>query len=63
MRVEESLNITFDESPPPSKTSPLVDDDRYAYNARSGSKETSFSLSKFFNHLGSEPNRCSVVLG
>ena len=26
-RVEESLNVTFDESPPPSKTSPLVDDD------------------------------------
>ena len=27
LRVKESLNITFDESPPPSKTSPLVDDD------------------------------------
>ncbi|GJV18351.1 retrovirus-related pol polyprotein from transposon TNT 1-94 [Tanacetum coccineum] len=26
-RVIESLNVTFDESPPPSKTSPLVDDD------------------------------------
>ncbi|GJV12268.1 hypothetical protein Tco_1353809 [Tanacetum coccineum] len=26
MRVEESLNVTFDESPPP-KSSPLVDDD------------------------------------
>ena len=25
--VEESLNVMFDESPPPSKTSPLVDDD------------------------------------
>ncbi|GJT32150.1 retrovirus-related pol polyprotein from transposon TNT 1-94 [Tanacetum coccineum] len=25
--VEESLNVTFDEIPPPSKTSPLVDDD------------------------------------
>ncbi|GJY18937.1 retrovirus-related pol polyprotein from transposon TNT 1-94 [Tanacetum coccineum] len=24
---EESLNLTFDETPPPSKTSPLVDDD------------------------------------
>ncbi|GKD80262.1 retrovirus-related pol polyprotein from transposon TNT 1-94, partial [Tanacetum coccineum] len=24
---EESLNVTFDETPPPSKTSPLVDDD------------------------------------
>ncbi|GJZ90385.1 hypothetical protein Tco_0662312 [Tanacetum coccineum] len=27
MKVEESLNVTFDESPPPPKTSPLVDDD------------------------------------
>nr|GEX45079.1 hypothetical protein [Tanacetum cinerariifolium] len=26
-KVEESLNVTFDETPPPSKTSPMVDDD------------------------------------
>ncbi|GJW19119.1 retrovirus-related pol polyprotein from transposon TNT 1-94 [Tanacetum coccineum] len=26
-KVEESLNVTFDETPPPSKTSPLGDDD------------------------------------
>ncbi|GJV73408.1 retrovirus-related pol polyprotein from transposon TNT 1-94 [Tanacetum coccineum] len=26
-KVEESLNVTFDETPPPSKTSTLVDDD------------------------------------
>ncbi|GJV87048.1 retrovirus-related pol polyprotein from transposon TNT 1-94 [Tanacetum coccineum] len=26
-KIEESLNMTFDETPPPSKTSPLVDDD------------------------------------
>ncbi|GJY60946.1 retrovirus-related pol polyprotein from transposon TNT 1-94 [Tanacetum coccineum] len=26
-KVEESLNVTFDKIPPPSKTSPLVDDD------------------------------------
>ncbi|GJT04480.1 putative ribonuclease H-like domain-containing protein [Tanacetum coccineum] len=26
-KVEESLNVTFDETPPPSKTLPLVDDD------------------------------------
>ncbi|GKE56259.1 retrovirus-related pol polyprotein from transposon TNT 1-94 [Tanacetum coccineum] len=25
--LRESLNVTFDETPPPSKTSPLVDDD------------------------------------
>ncbi|GJS88194.1 retrovirus-related pol polyprotein from transposon TNT 1-94 [Tanacetum coccineum] len=27
MKIEKSLNVTFDETPPPSKTSPLVDDD------------------------------------
>ncbi|GJV43236.1 retrovirus-related pol polyprotein from transposon TNT 1-94 [Tanacetum coccineum] len=27
MKVEESLNVTFDESPPPTKLSPLVDND------------------------------------
>nr|GFC60390.1 hypothetical protein CTI12_AA182560 [Tanacetum cinerariifolium] len=27
MKIEESLNVIFDETPPPSKTSPLVDDD------------------------------------
>ncbi|GJU12638.1 retrovirus-related pol polyprotein from transposon TNT 1-94 [Tanacetum coccineum] len=27
MKIEESLNVTFDETLPPSKTSPLVDDD------------------------------------
>ncbi|GKA73244.1 retrovirus-related pol polyprotein from transposon TNT 1-94, partial [Tanacetum coccineum] len=26
-KIEESLNLKFDETPPPSKTSPLVDDD------------------------------------
>nr|GEV38398.1 retrovirus-related Pol polyprotein from transposon TNT 1-94 [Tanacetum cinerariifolium] len=26
-KIKESLNVTFDEAPPPSKTSPLVDDD------------------------------------
>nr|GEV01108.1 hypothetical protein CTI12_AA182560 [Tanacetum cinerariifolium] len=27
MKIKESLNVTFDETPPPSTTSPLVDDD------------------------------------
>ncbi|GKB70651.1 hypothetical protein Tco_0932063 [Tanacetum coccineum] len=27
MKVKESLNVTFNESPPPTKLSPLVDDD------------------------------------
>nr|GEV93361.1 retrovirus-related Pol polyprotein from transposon TNT 1-94 [Tanacetum cinerariifolium] len=32
-KVKESLNMTFDETPPPSKTSPLVDDDLYEEEA------------------------------
>ncbi|GJR97016.1 retrovirus-related pol polyprotein from transposon TNT 1-94 [Tanacetum coccineum] len=27
MKIKESLNVTFDDTPPPSKTSPLVDDE------------------------------------
>ncbi|GJY10755.1 hypothetical protein Tco_0378940 [Tanacetum coccineum] len=27
MKIEASIKVTFDENPPPSKTSPLVDDD------------------------------------
>ncbi|GKE88349.1 hypothetical protein Tco_1565824, partial [Tanacetum coccineum] len=27
MKIEESLNVKFDETPPPFKTSRLVDDD------------------------------------
>nr|GEZ79409.1 hypothetical protein CTI12_AA182560 [Tanacetum cinerariifolium] len=27
MKVEKSLNVSFDETPPPPKTSPLEDDD------------------------------------
>ncbi|GJV76492.1 hypothetical protein Tco_1508076, partial [Tanacetum coccineum] len=33
MKIEESLNVTFDETPPPTKTSPLVDDDLDEHNA------------------------------
>nr|GEW53576.1 hypothetical protein [Tanacetum cinerariifolium] len=29
MKIKESLNVTFDETPPTSKTSPLMDDDLY----------------------------------
>nr|GEU53167.1 retrovirus-related Pol polyprotein from transposon TNT 1-94 [Tanacetum cinerariifolium] len=32
-KVKETLNVTFDETPPPSKTSPLVDDDLDAEEA------------------------------
>ncbi|GKF15268.1 hypothetical protein Tco_0056730 [Tanacetum coccineum] len=32
MKVEESLNVTFDESPPPTKLSPLVDEEEAIEN-------------------------------
>nr|GEZ92451.1 uncharacterized mitochondrial protein AtMg00810-like [Tanacetum cinerariifolium] len=37
MKVEESLNVTFDETPSPSKTSPLEDDDLVEEEAIEGS--------------------------
>ncbi|GJX24754.1 hypothetical protein Tco_0231050 [Tanacetum coccineum] len=38
MKVEESLNVTFDETPPPPKTSPLEDDELVEEEAIEGSK-------------------------
>nr|GEU29803.1 putative reverse transcriptase domain-containing protein [Tanacetum cinerariifolium] len=37
MKVEESLNVTFDETPPPPKTSPLEDDELVEEEAIEGS--------------------------
>ncbi|GJU37401.1 hypothetical protein Tco_1185755 [Tanacetum coccineum] len=33
MKVEESLDVTFDEIPPSTKSSPVVDDDIYEEKA------------------------------
>ncbi|GKA53469.1 hypothetical protein Tco_0746784 [Tanacetum coccineum] len=33
MKIKESLNVTFDETPSPSKISPLVDDDLHEEKA------------------------------
>nr|GFA66606.1 retrovirus-related Pol polyprotein from transposon TNT 1-94 [Tanacetum cinerariifolium] len=38
-KIEESLNVTFNETPPPSKTSPLVDDDLYEEEAIRATKK------------------------
>ncbi|GKD66143.1 hypothetical protein Tco_1308251 [Tanacetum coccineum] len=43
MKVEESLNVTFDESPSPPKTSPLEDDDLVEEEAIK--KQTSLAIS------------------
>nr|GEV49443.1 reverse transcriptase domain-containing protein [Tanacetum cinerariifolium] len=44
-KVKESLNVTFDEAPPPSKTSPLVDDDLGDDNHDGDHPETSNTTS------------------
>nr|GEY13226.1 transposase, Ptta/En/Spm, transposase, Tnp1/En/Spm-like protein [Tanacetum cinerariifolium] len=48
MKVEESLNVTFKESPPPPKLSPLVDDDI-------GEKEAIERKVKEVNNVENEP--------
>ncbi|GJR31385.1 hypothetical protein Tco_1107617 [Tanacetum coccineum] len=61
MKIEESLNMTFDETPPPSKTSPLVDDDLDKVEAIKVTEkknlkndiedETLFNIKESRNHL------------
>ncbi|GJX50195.1 hypothetical protein Tco_0277040 [Tanacetum coccineum] len=50
MKVEESLNVTFDESPPPTKLSPLVDDDV-------GEEEAIKRNTKVVNNINEEDDR------
>ncbi|GKC82892.1 retrovirus-related pol polyprotein from transposon TNT 1-94 [Tanacetum coccineum] len=47
MKVEESLNVTFDEIPPPTKLSPLVDDDV-------GEEEAIKNITKVVNNSNEE---------
>ncbi|GJY96674.1 hypothetical protein Tco_0513584 [Tanacetum coccineum] len=48
--IEESLNVTFDESPPPTKLSPLVDDDV-------GEEEAIKRNTKVVNNINEEDDR------
>ncbi|GJX08076.1 hypothetical protein Tco_0196008 [Tanacetum coccineum] len=45
MKIEESLNVTFDETTSPSKTSPLVDDDLDEEEAIKVDKSLDLSIS------------------
>nr|GEX38583.1 retrovirus-related Pol polyprotein from transposon TNT 1-94 [Tanacetum cinerariifolium] len=56
-KVKESVNVTFNETPPPYKTSPLVDDD---LDEEEAIKDFN---TKFYNSLGRAPNRCSSSIG
>ncbi|GJT79775.1 retrovirus-related pol polyprotein from transposon TNT 1-94 [Tanacetum coccineum] len=53
MKVEESLNVTFDESPPPTKLSPLVDDDV-------GEEEAIINNTKVVNYNNEEDESIEV---
>ncbi|GKA29594.1 retrovirus-related pol polyprotein from transposon TNT 1-94 [Tanacetum coccineum] len=53
MKVEESLNVTFDESPPPNKLSPLVDDDV-------GKEEAIKTNTKAVNNINEEDESIEV---
>ncbi|GKE59979.1 retrovirus-related pol polyprotein from transposon TNT 1-94 [Tanacetum coccineum] len=53
MKVEESLNVKFDESPPPTKLSPLVDDDV-------GEKEAIENNTKVVNNSNEEDKSIEV---
>ncbi|GJS44554.1 hypothetical protein Tco_0594675 [Tanacetum coccineum] len=53
MKVEESLNATFDESPPLTKLSPLVDDDV-------GEEEATDKYTKVVNNSNKEDESIGV---
>nr|GEV59830.1 copia protein [Tanacetum cinerariifolium] len=52
MKVEESLNVTFDETPPPPKTSPLQDDELIEEEAIEGSGIETTIMYANSNHAG-----------
>nr|GEW37354.1 uncharacterized mitochondrial protein AtMg00810-like [Tanacetum cinerariifolium] len=55
MKVKESLNVTFDESPPPTKLSPLVDDDVVEEDAIG--KSTKIYIKEMLKKFGLEDSK------
>nr|GEV05549.1 retrovirus-related Pol polyprotein from transposon TNT 1-94 [Tanacetum cinerariifolium]GEV48527.1 retrovirus-related Pol polyprotein from transposon TNT 1-94 [Tanacetum cinerariifolium] len=60
MKVEESLNVTFDETLPPPKTSPLKDDDLVEEKAIK--KQTSLAISTTEAEYVSAGKACQQAL-
>nr|GEV60429.1 hypothetical protein [Tanacetum cinerariifolium] len=60
MKVEESLNATFEETPPPSKTPPLVDDDLVEEEAIE--KQTALAISTTEAEYVSVEKACQQAL-
>ncbi|GJT04887.1 hypothetical protein Tco_0839349 [Tanacetum coccineum] len=72
MKVKESLNVTFDETPPPPKTSPLEDDDLVEEQAIEVSKtkplgndleDKSLENNEIINIKGSKSHPLENVIG
>ncbi|GJU84279.1 retrovirus-related pol polyprotein from transposon TNT 1-94 [Tanacetum coccineum] len=61
MKVEESLNVTFDETPPPPKTSPLEDDELVEEEAIE--KQTTLAISTIEAEYVSVGKACSTAYG
>ncbi|GJT26100.1 hypothetical protein Tco_0906375 [Tanacetum coccineum] len=51
MKVEESLNVTFDETPPPPKTSPLEDDEIVEEEAIEETSPKSYGYDHYRNKI------------
>ncbi|GKD92938.1 retrovirus-related pol polyprotein from transposon TNT 1-94, partial [Tanacetum coccineum] len=71
-KVEESLNVTFDETPPSSKTSPLVDDDldedeaikvTEKKNLKNNIEDETFEINKIVNIKESRNHPLENVIG
>ncbi|GKD58435.1 hypothetical protein Tco_1295944, partial [Tanacetum coccineum] len=60
MKVEESLNVTFDETPPPPKTSPLEDDELVKKEAIE--KQTALAISTTEAEYVSAKKACQQAL-
>nr|GEY75898.1 UBN2 domain-containing protein [Tanacetum cinerariifolium] len=60
MKVEESLNVTFDETPSPPKTSPLEDDDLVEEKAIE--KQTALAISTTKTEYVSAKKACQLAL-
>ncbi|GKE29579.1 hypothetical protein Tco_1444963 [Tanacetum coccineum] len=72
MKVNESVNVTFDESPPPTKLSPLVDDDVGEEEAikrntkvvnNNNEEDESIEVDKIVNIKESKNNTLDQVIG
>ncbi|GKB13510.1 hypothetical protein Tco_0847433 [Tanacetum coccineum] len=71
MKVEESLNVTFDKIPPPTKLSPLVDDDvgeeeaikNYTKVVNNNEEDESIEVDKIVNIKESKNHPLEQVIG